>query len=135
MVLIDSNVIIDIFGDDAAWRGWSVDRATDAMRSGGLAINPIIYSEVAAGFRRIEALEADLRILSARMMHIPRAGLFLAAQQFRLFRSRSERTPGMLLPDFLIGAHAAVLGIPLLTRDMRRYRTYFPTVELISPDQ
>lgn len=135
MVLIDSNVIIDIFGDDSEWRRWSVDRATEAMHAGGLAINPIIYSEVAAGFRRIEALESDLRILGTHMAEVPRAGLFLAAQQFRLFRSRSARESGMLLPDFLIGAHAAVLGIPLLTRDMRRYRTYFPTVELITPEQ
>ena len=131
-VLVDSNVILDIVTEDPNWFEWS---STQLMRSadrGNLIINPIIYAEVSIGFTGVEALEAALPPDFFQYEPLPWNAAFLAGKAFLQYRQRSgdRRSP---LPDFYIGAHATVLGIPLLTRDVSRYRTYFPTLELIIP--
>jgi hypothetical protein len=133
MWLIDSNVLIDVLGSDPRWYDWSSTMLARAADRSGVVINPVIYAEVAAGFRHVEPLEAGLAWLGIELVEIPRAALFLAGQQFRSYRARSIAPRTSLLPDFLVGAHAAVDRLPLLTRDVRRYRTWFPTVSLITP--
>lgn len=131
-VLVDSNVLLDIIGTHSAWRDWSQQAIAAARETAKLAINQIVYAEVAVGFRRIEDLDEALpRDVFARLQ-LPWAGAFLAAKAFAAYRHAggSRRSP---LPDFYIGAHAAVAGMRLLTRDPGRYRTYFPRLELIAP--
>ena len=130
-VLVDSNVLLDVLLPDPEWEAWSADtlaRVADRFR---LVINPIIYGEVSIGFRDVETLEAALPP-AFRREPIPWDAAFLAGRSFVTYRRRGgvRRAP---LPDFFIGAHAAVRGHRLLTRDARRYRAYFPTVELIAP--
>jgi len=131
-ILVDSNVILDVVTQDSTWLSWSRDalrRAADASR---LAINPLVYAEVSVGFDRIEDLEAALpRDLFTRVP-LPWDAGFLAGKCFVEYRRRGgeRRSP---LPDFYIGAHAAVAGMRLLTRDARRYRDYFPHLTLIAP--
>jgi len=131
--LVDSNVLVDVFGEPSRWREWAMNQLIDAAVSGGIAINPVIYAEVAAGFTRIETLETCLAETGAELLDIPRPALFLASQQFRSWRRHGEGQTPSILPDFMIGAHAAILDLPLVTRDTRRYRSSFPTVQLISP--
>lgn len=100
--------------------------------NGSLAINPVIYSELAVGYATIEQLDEFVDEAGLRVLDVPRSALFLASKAFLAYR-RSGGTRTGVLPDFFIGAHAVVLEIPVLTRDVRRYRTYFPSVELISP--
>jgi predicted nucleic acid-binding protein len=131
--LIDANVLLDIMTEDAQWLGWSaaaVERAADRYR---LVINPVIYAEVSVRYSRIEELEAALPTAMFDREGIPYAAAFLAAKSFLSYRRRggTKRSP---LPDFFIGAHAAVAGYRLLTRDAGRYRTYFPKLSLIAPD-
>jgi len=132
-ILVDSNVILDLFLEDPAWVEWSestLERySVDAM----LYINPIVYSEVSIGFERIEELESAISRSGFRMLEIPKEALFLAGKAFLKYKKGKglKRSP---LPDFYIGAQAAVLELDLLTRDVSRYRAYFPTVRLISPD-
>jgi predicted nucleic acid-binding protein len=97
-------------------------------------INPVVYAEVSVGFPSIEYFEADLARLRVGFDRLPRAALFLAGRQFQRYRLDNRGPKTSLLPDFLIGAHAAVLDIPLVTRDVRRYRTYFPRLTLITPE-
>ena len=123
MILVDTNVLLDVFEDDVEWSTWSQDQLDSASATDKLAINPVIYSELSIGFARIEELEAII-------MEAPLA--FLAGKAFLRYR-RSRGTKPSVLPDFYIGAHAAVMQWTLLTRDARRYRTYFPTVALIAP--
>lgn len=131
-VLVDANVILDVFSDDPHWADWSEAQLDDASRRRDLVINPVIYAEVSIGFERIEDLESALGQGGFKMAEIPREALFLAGKAFLQYRRLrgQRRTP---LPDFFIGAHAAVADMPLLTRDASRYRTYFPTLELICP--
>lgn len=130
--LADSNVLLDVLTQDDEWLDWSADRLTDAASTGGIIINPIIYAEVAAGFNRIEDLEDALPGEYYRRVPLPWEAAFLAGQCFVKYRRRggARRSP---LPDFYIGAHAAVAGLTLLTRDARRYRTYFPKLRIIAP--
>ena len=130
--LVDSNVLLDVLTDDAEWVEWSAAMLAAAADSGTLVINPIIYAEVSAAFERIEDLDEALPSLYYRRVPLPWEGAFLAGQCFVKYRRRggARRSP---TPDFYIGAHAAIAGLTLLTRDPRRYRTYFPTLRLIAP--
>lgn len=133
MLLVDSNVILDVVEDDPRWRNWSLQQLEAASRRYTLLINPVVYAELSIAYLRIEELEAMLARGGFRVEPVPREALFLAGKAFLQYRRKSGAKTGVL-PDFFIGAHAAVAGVPLLTRDVRRYRTYFPKLALISPD-
>jgi len=131
-VLVDANVILDVILDDPQWYTWSVAELEGSAERDRLLINPIIYSEVSIGFQRIEELDAALASAGFTMVPLPKEALFLAGKAFLKYR-RSGGVKRSPLPDFFIGAHAAVHKLALLTRDPARVRTYFPTVKLISP--
>ncbi len=132
MILVDTCVWLDVLGDDPRWAKWSQSQLDLAIHRGGIAINPVVYAELSVGFDRIERLDAALATLSATFEDLPRAALFLAGKAFRQYRLRSGTRTGVL-PDFFIGAHAAVRGWPVLTRDVARIHNYFPTVVLLAP--
>jgi predicted nucleic acid-binding protein len=132
VVLVDTNVLLDVLEDDARWAGWSQGQLDAAGATDTLAISPIIYSELSMAFSRIEELEAVLADAALTVEQIPREALFLAGKVFLRYR-RSRGTKRSVLPDFYIGAHAAVMQWPILTRDVSRYQTYYPTVPLITP--
>jgi len=132
VTLVDTNVLLDVATDDPVWAEWSIHHLDAAAVAGPLAINPVVYAEVSVGYERIEALDAVLADIGIGMEDIPRPALFLAGKAFRAYRSKGGARTSVL-PDFFIGAHAAVLNRPLLTRDARRYRTYFPSITLIAP--
>lgn len=131
-VLVDSNVLLDVLTKDARWFEWSSAALERTADESGLVINPIVYAEVSIAFARIEDLEASLPADYFERQTLPWEAAFLAGKCFLAYRRRggSRRSP---LPDFYIGAHAAVAKMALLTRDAARYRTYFPTVRLIAP--
>ena len=130
-VLVDSNVLLDILIPDPNWEDWSSAALAKAAESALLAINPIIYGEVSVGFDRIEDLDAALPE-ELRREQLPWDSAFLAGKAFLSYRRRrGERSS--TLPDFFIGAHAAIRDYALLTRDSTRYKTYFPTLTIISP--
>lgn len=131
--LVDSNVLLDILTEDPVWGDWSTDALADAAEAGPLFINPIVYSEVSIRFTTVEALEEAVPAQDYRREPIPWAAAFLAGKVFLDYR-RNKGTKATTLPDFFIGAHAAVTGLDLLTRDVGRYRSYFPTVSLVSPE-
>lgn len=131
-VLVDSSVILDLFTDDPAWADWSETALSEAGRSAELCINPIVYTEISIGFERIEDLEKAIELGGFRMLEIPKEALFLAGKAFLAYRRNAGRKHAPL-PDFYIGAHAAVAGLPVITRDPGRIGAYFPTVELIHP--
>ena len=130
--LVDSNVLLDVITRDSKWYTWSARALEDQANSTVLVINPIIYSEVSIGFQRIEELNAALPPQSFHRLALPWEAGFLAGKCFRDYRARGgeRRSP---LPDFYIGAHASVARLTLLTRDKARYRTYFPSLELVAP--
>ena len=130
--LVDSNVILDVVTDDAAWSARSRRALERAADEGGLAINPIVYAEVSVGYDRIEDLDAALPPETFARLPLPWAAGFLAGECFVRYR-RAGGTRRSPLPDFYIGAHAAVGGLTLLTRDGRRYRTYLPRLSVITP--
>jgi predicted nucleic acid-binding protein len=132
-VLIDANVLLDVMPEDARWLAWSaqaIERAADRYR---LVINPVIYAEVSMRYSRIEELDIALPKTMFDREAIPYEAAFLAGKSFLTYRRRggTKQSP---LPDFFIGAHAAVAGYLLMTRDAARYRTYFPKLPLIAPD-
>lgn len=131
-VLVDSNVILDVATVDPTWGEWSEQALARTGDRAVLVINPLIYAEVSVGFDRIEDLEAALPREIFRRDALPYNAAFLAGKSFLVYRQSggAKRSP---LPDFYIGAHAAVADLRLLTRDPGRYRTYYPTVELIAP--
>jgi predicted nucleic acid-binding protein len=131
--LVDSNVLLDIFTEDATWLEWSNEALAAAAEAGPLYINPVIYAEVSVRFSRIEDLEDALPPTDFRRAALPWAAAFLAGKAFVSYR-RARGSAGTPRPDFFIGAHAAVADLALLTRDTRRYRTYFPSVRLVSPE-
>jgi predicted nucleic acid-binding protein len=133
-VLVDSNVLLDIATRESEWERWSSLALERAANESILVINPIIYAEVSIGFDRVEELEQALPIDLFRREPLPYEAAFLAGKCFLDYRRR-RGTKTSPLPDFYIGAHAAVAGFRLLTRDARRYRTYFPAVELIRPSR
>lgn len=131
-VMVDSNVLLDVLTEDTRWSPWSSATLAQAAETGRLIINPVIYAEVSIRFSRIGDLEDALPRTLVDREPLPYEGAFLAGKAFLAYRRRggSKRSR---LPDFLIGAHAAVAGYRLLTRDTGRYRTYFPRLELIAP--
>ncbi|HEV8255056.1 MAG TPA: type II toxin-antitoxin system VapC family toxin [Vicinamibacteria bacterium] len=132
-ILVDSNVILDVVTEDRRWSRWSGDRLAECAEHSILAINPIVYGEVSIGFTRIEDLDDALPADLLERRPLPWEAAFLAGKCFLEYRKRGGERMAPL-PDFYIGAHAAVAGMTLLTRDPRRYRTYFPTVRLIAPE-
>jgi predicted nucleic acid-binding protein len=130
--LIDSNVLLDVLTEDPVWLSWSLGSLAAAAESGPLIINPIIYAEVSIRFTRVEDLDDALPPQDYRRAPLPWEAAFLAGKAFIDYR-RNSGTRSSTLPDFFIGAHAAVDCLALLTRDASRYRTYFPTVCLIAP--
>jgi predicted nucleic acid-binding protein len=133
VTLVDTNVLLDVFGRDPRWWTWSLTQMETATLRGPLLINDVTYAETSIRYRRIEHLDATLSEAGVKLIPIPRAALFLAGKAFARYRKAGGTRTGVL-PDFFIGAHAAVDGLPLLTRDARRYRTYFPALRLIAPD-
>lgn len=131
-VLIDSNVILDILTLNLVWHGWSAEALRDAANSSRVVINAVIFAEISVRFSRIEDANAALDPALERE-NIPFEAAFLAGKVYRAYRQRGGTRP-TLLPDFLIGAHAAVKGYDLLTRNVVRYRSYFPSVRLLAPD-
>ncbi len=130
--LVDSNVLLDILTEDGTWLEWSSNALVAAAEAGPLFINPIIYAEVSIRFSQIEDLDDALPPTDYRRLALPWESGFLAGKVFLDYR-RNKGTRSTTLPDFFIGAHAAVAGLRLLTRDTARYRSYFPTVQLIAP--
>jgi predicted nucleic acid-binding protein len=131
-VLVDSNVLIDVVEGDSHWVAWSKTALEDVVSNDQAVINPIVYAELAADFPNVEAVDRLIAAIPAELKEIPRPALFLASQAFAAYRQLGGKRTGVL-SDFFIGAHAAVSNWPLLTRDIGRYRTYFPTVTLIAP--
>ena len=132
MLLVDTNVLIDVLEDDPEWADWSIAQLRAQSRVHPLTINPIIYAELSLTFSRVEALDDTVENLGLKLVELPRPALFLAGKAFAQYRKQGGKANNVL-GDFFIGAHAAVLGCPLLTRDARRYQTYFPRVKLITP--
>ncbi len=130
--LVDSNVLIDLFDEDSEWRDWSDAMVTRAANRGALVINPIVFAEVSAGFDSLDDVEAALPAAFIRREALPWEAAFLAGRAFAQYRRRGGARSAPL-PDFYIGAHAAVAGYTLLTRDARRYRHYFPKLKVVAP--
>jgi predicted nucleic acid-binding protein len=132
MLLVDTNVLVDVLEDDPEWAGWSIGQLRAQSKIHRLAINPVIYAELSTAFSTVEALDEALDGLGLALVEIPRPALFLAGKAFVRYR-RAGGAKSAVLGDFFIGAHAAVAGYPILTRDARRYSTYFSGVTLIAP--
>lgn len=133
MRLVDTNVLLDLVTDDPVWADWSIRQLDAAAVQGRLVINAVVYAELSVRFERIEDLDEVLDQAGVIVEAMPRAALFLAGKAFQKYRAAGGSRSGVL-PDFFIGAHAAVLGAPLLTRDVQRYRSYFPSLTLIAPE-
>ncbi len=131
-VLVDTHVLLDVATEDPRWLEWSSGQLVRAIRSGGLAVNPVVYAEFSVHYATIEAVEKALSGLALDRLAIPYEAAFLAGKVFRRYRERGGQRNAPL-PDFFVGAHAAVEGLALLTRDARRYRQYFPKLKLIAP--
>ena len=130
--LVDSNVILDVLTKDPVWFSWSTVNLEVCASEGLLYINPIVYAEVSVNFATIEEVEEALPAEAFQRLDLPSEAAFLAGKAFLRYR-QSGGTRSKTLPDFFIGAHAAITGLRLLTRDSKRYQTYFPTVEIVSP--
>ena len=133
MILVDTNVILDVVQDDPVWAGWSQGQLDAWAVREALGINAVIYAELSIPYVRIEELEDTVHTAGLRFLEIPREALFLAGKAFLAYRKQGGTRTGVL-PDFFIGAHAAVMTLPLLTREAARYQTYFPGVALITPE-
>ena len=133
MLLVDTNVLVDVLENDPKWADWSIGQLRAQSKVHRLAINPIIYSELSLTFSTVEALDKTIDELELAMIELPRPALFLAGKAFVRYR-RQGGTKNTVLADFFIGAHAAVSRLPLLTRDTRRYSSYFSDVTLIAPE-
>lgn len=129
---IDTNVLFDLVTNDPIWADWSFRQLETLGLGDRLVVNPIVYAELSVGFDRIDKVDTFLGETGVEVIEVPRAALFLAGKAFQGYRARGGIRTGVL-PDFFIGAHAVVEGVALLTRDARRYRTYFPTITLITP--
>ncbi|HET6719137.1 MAG TPA: type II toxin-antitoxin system VapC family toxin [Rhodocyclaceae bacterium] len=133
MLLVDTNVLVDVLEDDPEWADWSIKQLRAQSKVHRLAINPVIYAELSLTFSSVEALDQVVSDLALTLIEIPRPALFLAGKAFVRYR-RLGGTKHNVLGDFFIGAHAAVSGLAVLTRDTKRYASYFPSVKLISPE-
>jgi predicted nucleic acid-binding protein len=131
-MLVDTNVLVDVLQDDPEWADWSITQLRAQSRVHRLAINPIIYAELSLTFSTVEALDKVIDGMALAMLEIPKPALFLAGKAFVQYRRR-RGVKTNVLGDFFIGAHAAVSRVPVLTRDARRYQTYFPSLRLVTP--
>ena len=131
-VFVDSCVLLDLFTDDPKWASWSESVLGKYSQSNTLIINSIVYTEISIGFNRIEEVEDAIEQVGVKVLEMPREALFLAGKVYLDYR-RNSGTKSSTLPDFFIGAHAAVSSFDLITRDSARYKTYFPGIELICP--
>ena len=134
VILIDTDVLLDVAATDPQWADWSQGQLDAASARDRLAVNAVVYAELSAGYDSIEALETTLARFGLELAEIPRLALFLAGKAFRDYRRKGGVRTGVLA-DFFIGAHAVVEGWTLITRDPVRYRTYFPAIELIAPNR
>ena len=132
MVLVDANVLLDLFTDDKTWRSWSEQAIRDSLVNDSAGINPIIYAEASLGFSASSVLDRHLDALMLVRLALPYEAAFPSGRAFLRYR-RAGGTKSLPLPDFYIGAHAQTQGLALLTRDPGRYRAYFPSVKLITP--
>lgn len=132
-MLVDTNVLIDVLEDDPEWANWSIAQLQAQSMVHRLVINPIIYSELSLTFSSIEELDVVLEQMEIPMLKLPKSALFLASKAFLQYRKKGG-TKNNVLGDFFIGSHAAVSGLPVLTRDTNRFSTYFPSVQLVSPN-
>jgi predicted nucleic acid-binding protein len=132
MLLVDTNVLVDVLQDDPQWADWSISQLRAQASIHQLVINPIIYAEMSLSFLTLEKLDSAVFTMALELREIPRPALFLAAKAYAQYRKRGG-SKLQVLPDFFIGAHAAVQGWPLLTRDASRFKTYFPTLEVVAP--
>jgi hypothetical protein len=132
MLLVDTNVLVDVLQDDRQWANWSIGQLRAQASIHQLVINPIIYAEISLSFSTLEGLDSAVSTMALELREISRPALFLAAKAYAQYRKRGG-SKLQVLPDFFIGAHAAVEGWPLLTRDASRFRTYFPTLEVFAP--
>ena len=130
--LVDTNVLFDLVTNDPIWADWSFRQLETHGLGNRLVVNPVVYAELSVGFDRIDRVDAFLGEAGIQMIEIPRAALFLAGKAFQDYRARGGTKTGVL-SDFFIGAHAVVAGLDLLTRDARRYRSYFLKIVLITP--
>jgi hypothetical protein len=133
MTLVDSNVLLDVATDGQVWADWSQGQLERAAAVGRLVINDVIYAEISARYPSLDVVDTILRDAGVDLVPMPRSALFLASKAYLRYRTAGGVRTGVL-SDFFIGAHAAAAQLPLLTRDVRRYRSYFPTVELIAPE-
>ena len=131
-VLVDSNIVLDVFLNDPKWADWSESKLDEYDQLGILYINSIVYSEISIGFKRIEDLESAIAKAGLQVLEIPKEALFLAGKVYLKYKKR-KGTKRTSLPDFFIGAQAAVQNLDLITRDVSIYQSYFPTVKLITP--
>ncbi len=132
MIVVDTCVLVDVIDGDPHWAGWSREQLDAWALRGPLVINPVIYAELSAGFDSIEKLDDVVARAQLDFRELPRDALYLAGKAHRLYRTRGGIRPGVL-SDFFIGAHAAVLGVPILTRDVSRYQHYFRNLKLVAP--
>ena len=132
MTLVDTNVLLDLVTDDPRWATWSIEQLEAAALRGALLINDIVYAELSVRYARIEDLDRFVAAAGLAIAAMPPAALFLAGKVYLRYRGSGGTRSGVL-PDFFIGAQAAVAGLPLLTRDAHRYRTYFPSLTLVAP--
>lgn len=132
MLLVDTNVLLDVLEDDRTWADWSVRQLRAQSQVHDLFINPVIYAELSLAFDSVAALDAAIQSMELTYQDLPRPALFLAGRAFIKYRHEGG-SKSNVLADFFIGAHAAVLSCSILTRDTRRYRSYFPTVRVIAP--
>jgi predicted nucleic acid-binding protein len=133
VLLVDTNVLVDVLENDPVWADWSVRQLRAQAQVRELFINPVIYSELSLAFDSVKALDEAVEGMGLSVQELPRPALFLAGRAFLKYR-REGSTRNNVLADFFIGAHAAVLSCGILTRDGRRYKNYFPRVSLITPD-
>jgi predicted nucleic acid-binding protein len=134
MLLVDTNVLVDVLQNDPQWADWSIAQLRAQAQLHQLVINPVIYAELSLSFSTFEALDRAVATMELALHEVPRPALFLAGKAYLQYRRRGGGK-AQVLPDFFIGAHAAVEGWPLLTRDASRFRTYFPSLEVIAlPD-
>jgi predicted nucleic acid-binding protein len=131
-MLVDTNVLVDVLQNDPQWADWSIAQLQAQSKVHRLSINPIIYAELSLNFSTVEALDAVISRMELDLLDIPKPALFLAGKAFMQYR-RGGGLKTNVLADFFIGAHAAVSGLPVLTRDTRRYQSYFPSINHVTP--
>ena len=132
-MLVDTNILIDVLNNEPRWADWSINQLRLQSKIHVLSINPIIYSELSCAFSKIEELDDVVHKMGLKYLQMPRPALFLAAKAFLTYRQKGG-TKHNILGDFFVGAHAAVSRLPVLTRDTQPYKTYFPSVQLASPN-